>query len=145
MKDWTEKHMKGLLYNRKIKGYSADVKKANTPTLPKKHQSKALEWLNWNLAYWCNENALTLEKEYRFCADRGWRFDYAIASGSLKLAVEFEGGIFLAKSGHNTARHFTKDADKYNRAAMLGWKVIRVTALNYTTVLKTLNEMIATK
>ena len=44
-------------------------------------------------------------------------------------------------AGHGTAKHFTKDTDKYNLATVLGWRVIRVTALNYTTVLKTLNEM----
>ena len=138
--NWTEKHIKGLLYNNRIKGYSADVKKENTPTLPKNHSSKALTWLEWNIAYWCNEKMLTLEKEYKFCSDRGWRFDFCIPS--LKIAIEFEGGIFMQHSGHNTSKHFTKDSDKYNRAAVLGYRVIRVTALNYTTVLKTLNEMI---
>jgi len=143
--NWTEKHIKGLLHNNTIKGYSADVKKENTPALPQNHKSKALTWLEWNLSYWCNEHSLTLEKEYRFC-DRGWRFDFAIATGSLKIAVEFEGGIFRQYSNqsgaHSTAKLFTKDTDKYNRASVLGWRVIRVTAMNYTTVLTTLNEMI---
>ena len=141
MQNWTEKHIKGLLFEKRIKGYNVPEKKpAGTPTLPQP-KSKALIWLDWNLQYWCNEKALTLEKEFRFCPERGWRFDYCIPA--LKIAIEYEGGIFMEKSGHNTARHYTKDSDKYNRAAVLGWKVIRVTALNYTTVLKTLNEMIA--
>lgn len=140
MSNWTEKHIKGLLFDKRIRGYQAPerTKPAGTPTIPRP-KSKALIWLDWNLQYWCNEKALTLEKEYKFC-DRGWRFDYCITA--LKIAIEFEGGIFMEKSGHNTARHYTKDSDKYNRAAVLGWKVIRVTAMNYTTILKTLNEMI---
>lgn len=138
--NWTEKHIKGLLFEKKIRSYHVPerTKPAGTPTIPQP-KSKALIWLDWNLQYWCNEKALTLEKEYRFC-DRGWRFDYCIPA--LKIAIEYEGGIFMEKSGHNTARHYTKDSDKYNRASVLGWKVIRVTALNYTIVLKTLNEMI---
>lgn len=129
-------HLNSLVKQGKIKGFHAPAPKHNNIHQKK---SKALIWLDWNLQYWCNEKALTLEKEYQFC-ERGWRFDYCIPA--LKIAIEYEGGIFLQKSGHNTARHYTKDSDKYNRAAVLGWKVIRVTALNYTTVLKTLNEMI---
>lgn len=139
--NWTEKHIKGLLHHNKIKGYSADVKKENTPAVPKNHSSKALTWLKWNLMYWCNERSLTLEEEYRFCNDRGWRFDFCITAH--KIAIEFEGGIYMQNSGHNTARHYSKDTDKYNRASVLGYRIIRVTAMNYTTVLKTLNEMIA--
>lgn len=132
--------LNNLAKQGKIRGYVAPQKKGNTPALPnQRNRSKALSWLDWNLQYYCNEKALTLEKEYQFC-ERGWRFDYCIPA--LKIAIEFEGGIFLQKSGHNTAKHYTKDSDKYNRATVLGWKVIRVTALNYTTVLKTLNEMI---
>lgn len=139
--NWTEKHIKGLLYHNKIKGYSADKKKENTPTLPRENKSKALTWLNWNLQYWCNERSLTLETEYKFCDDRGWRFDFCIPAH--KIAIEFEGGIFMKNSSHNTAKMYNKDTNKYNRATVLGYKIIRVTAMNYTTVLKTLNEMIA--
>lgn len=141
--NWTEKHLRGLLFQKKIRSYQAPEKKSGgTPALPQP-KSKAITWLDWNLQYWCNEKALTLEKEFKFC-DRGWRFDYCIPA--LKIAIEFEGGIFQQyndqKSGHGTAKHFTKDTDKYNRAAVLGWKVLRVTALNYTTILKTLSEII---
>lgn len=139
--NWTEKHIKGLLFQKKIKGFNAPEKKpAGTPTLPQP-KSKALIWLEWNLQFFCNERALTLEREYRVCQERGWRFDFFISAH--KIAIEFEGGVFLQKSGHNTPKSYTKDTDKYNKAAALGIRVVRITALNYTTVLKTLNEMIA--
>jgi very-short-patch-repair endonuclease len=105
-----------------------------------RNKSKALRWLEMNLQLWSNEQALTMEREHRFDALRKWRFDFAWPA--LKIAVEYEGGVFMAKSGHNTARHYTKDTDKYNHAAVKGWRVVRVTALNYESALKRLDEMI---
>ena len=111
--------------------------------LPRR-SSKAIKWLDANLQAWCNERSFTLEckangKERMVDPLRKWRFDYAIES--IMVAIEYEGGIFLEKSGHNTAKHYTKDTDKYNRAAVLGWQVIRVTAMNYLTVLETLENI----
>jgi hypothetical protein len=145
MKHWNEKYIQSLQQNGHIRGYTVSEKTKGFSSDKSAHQStrtrtKALDWLGWNLLYWSNEQALTMEKEYKFCEDRGWRFDYCWPS--VKVALEFEGGIFMAKSGHNTAKHYTKDAEKYNRAAILGWRVIRVTAMNYTTAIKQLNELI---
>jgi len=135
--------LKKLLKKGKIRGYNvnAPAKMNDGKQIPQK-KTKALAWLDLNLQYWCNERSLTLEcaangGEHRFDDERMWRFDYAISS--IKVAVEFEGGIFMQSSGHNTAKHYTKDTDKYNRAAALGWTVIRVTALNYSTALTQLN------
>ena len=63
--------------------------------------------------------------EYLFHPRRKWRFDFAWPQ--YMIAVEVEGGI------HNGGRHvtsdgFTKDCKKYNEAAYLGWRVIRVTS-----------------
>lgn len=144
MTHWNKSHIDTLIRDGKIRGakipersknYSAD-KEIKIPG----KKSKALIWLEWNLQYWCNSKALTLETEYRFCPGRGWRFDFAIPA--MMTAVEYEGGIFLAKSGHNTAKHYTKDTEKYNRASLLGWKVIRVTAMNYTTAIQALNAIV---
>lgn len=103
-------------------------------------KSKALIWLEWNLWYFCNEKALTLKKEYQFSEDRRFRSDWAIEAH--KILIEFEGGIFMECGGHNSARGIQRDIDKYALAEKLGYKVIRLTALNYSTVLKTLNELI---
>lgn len=64
-------------------------------------------------------------REFRFHPTRRWRFDFAWPSE--RLAVEVEGGL------HDYGRHqrpesFERDAEKYNEAALLGWRVLRVTA-----------------
>lgn len=145
--NWTKEHIEQLQQAGKIRGYSFAKTDKNYSSKSRKNipdkKSKGLQWLEWNLMYWCNEHSLSLCKEYRFCPERGWRFDFAVPA--VKVAVEFEGGIFLPKSGHNTARHYTKDTEKYNRATILGWRVIRVTALNYTTAITQLNELVKNK
>lgn len=133
-----ENDIKKLLATGKIKGFKISGKKKGKAIPGKK--SKALEWLDKNIHFFCQDNHIRLEKEHRFDNIKKWRFDYAMPA--LKIAVEFEGGIYLQRSGHNTAKHYTKDTEKYNRAAVLGWRVIRVTAINYKTVLETLKQMI---
>lgn len=64
------------------------------------------------------------ELEFRFHASRKWRFD--LAWPDRRLAVEVEGGIW-ASGRHNRAPGFIADCDKYNEAALLGWRVLRVT------------------
>lgn len=48
----------------------------------------------------------------------------------------------MQKSGHSNMKGLHRDSEKINRATVLGWKVLQVTAMNYTTVLKTYHEMI---
>ena len=114
--------------------------KNNKGKVVDKNKSKALSWLEFNLQMWSNEKSLTMVREHRFDELRKWRFDFAWPA--LKIACEYEGGIFMQRSGHNTARHYTKDTDKYNHAAVKGWKVVRVTAMNYETALERLNEIV---
>lgn len=144
MKPWTEKHMNQLLHGGKIrgyyvhkkqKGYSRDKGQVIPPPKP-----KGLIWLDWNLQYWCNERALSLRWEYKFCETRNYRSDYAIPA--LKILIEYEGGIFRERGAHNSPAAIQRDIEKYALAHKLGFAVIRVTAMNYTTVLKTLNEMV---
>lgn len=60
------------------------------------------------------------EREYKFHPTRNWRFDFAWPS--LKIAVEVDGGQWLARGGrHNT----DADREKMNTAAELGWRVFR--------------------
>lgn len=142
---WNEKHLKKLLAEGKIQGYSMPEKKPSTPagrivTKHFKKRSKALDWMGWNLVEWCKSKGLVLLEEYRFDEKKRWRFDWAIES--IKVAVEFEGGVFQADSGHKTAKHYTKDTNKYNRAAQLGWKVLRFTAVNYKSLIEELNACV---
>lgn len=62
--------------------------------------------------------------EYRFHPTRRWRFDYAWPA--LKLALEIEGGVWT-RGRHTSPKGFLADMEKYNAAACLGWRVIRVT------------------
>jgi very-short-patch-repair endonuclease len=61
------------------------------------------------------------EREYRFC-DRRWRFDFAMPER--KVAVEIEGGVFV-QGRHTRGAGAIKDMEKYNRAALDGWRVLR--------------------
>lgn len=62
--------------------------------------------------------------EFQFHHERDWRFDYAWPEH--KIALECEGGV---RSGgrHVQAEGFLGDMKKYNEAALLGWRVFRVT------------------
>jgi very-short-patch-repair endonuclease len=64
------------------------------------------------------------EKEYRFHPTRKFRFDYAFPDK--KLAIEIEGGIWI-RGRHTRPIGYAKDCEKYNIAALMGWRVIRVT------------------
>lgn len=74
--------------------------------------------------------------EYAFAPPRKWRFDWAWPER--KVAVEIEGGIYgrgkpcpvckRRKSGaHSSVTGLLRDIEKYNRAASMGWRVLRAT------------------
>jgi very-short-patch-repair endonuclease len=62
--------------------------------------------------------------ELRFHPTRKWKFDYAWTY--LKVVLELEGGAY-AGHGHRSVGKFLADMEKYNTAAMMGWKVLRCT------------------
>lgn len=63
--------------------------------------------------------------EYRFAPPRRWRFDYAFVKSL--VAVEVEGGVFARVQGrHARGAGYRADLEKYNTAASLGWRVLRV-------------------
>ena len=80
--------------------------------------------------------------EYRFAAEsvglgpgirerladaglRDWRFDFAWPRR--RVAVELEGGTWTG-GRHVRGDGFARDCEKYNLAALHGWRVIRLTA-----------------
>lgn len=62
--------------------------------------------------------------EYRFHPTRKWRFDFCWPEE--KIAVEVEGGTWSG-GRHTTGAGFKKDCEKYNHAALLGYRVFRFT------------------
>ena len=76
--------------------------------------------------------------EYRFC-ERRWRFDFAWPDK--KVALEIEGATWVG-GRHTRGQGYRNDCEKYNRATVLGWKVIRATTdmAKDGSVLKELDE-----
>jgi len=117
---------------QKNKAAPAVKKQRKKPTI--------IKWLDINLQYWCAENNLILSKELKFAPGRKYSSDYAIES--IKILIEYEGGIFMQRGGHNSPTGIQRDIDKYRLAEELGFTVLRLTALNYKTILPLLDEKI---
>lgn len=62
--------------------------------------------------------------EYRFHPTRKWRFDYCWVAQ--KVALEVEGGVWV-RGRHSRGAGMIGDMEKYNRATVLGWRVLRTT------------------
>lgn len=92
-----------------------------------------------------SETGILPVKELTFAPGRLWRFDYAIPE--LKIAIEIEGGVFKKRvytdkrtqeqittigGRHNSAKGFLGDIEKYNHAALLGWRIFRTTPSGMT-------------
>lgn len=108
----------------------------NIPATKKGNKTK--EWIGKNLWYWSEANKITMEKEHQFHLDRKWRFDWCFPS--ILVAIEYE-GLMSEKSRHTTITGFTGDAEKYNAAQSLGWKVLRYTAKNYKNIISDLDKL----
>jgi very-short-patch-repair endonuclease len=67
------------------------------------------------------------EREYMFAKGIGrrWRFDFCWIE--LMTACEVEGGVY-SKGRHTRGKGFTEDCEKYNSAALMGWRVLRFPA-----------------
>lgn len=61
--------------------------------------------------------------EHRFAEGRKFAFDYAWPS--FRVALEKEGGVFT-RQAHGSISGILRDIEKYNLAASLGWRVLRV-------------------
>jgi hypothetical protein len=83
--------------------------------------------------------------EFKFSERKGWRFDYFFRCGERMVAVEVEGGLDMAKSGHKTAAGIRRDMAKYNEAARNGIWVVRVEphTLNYDSTFHLIKELLS--
>ena len=98
----------------------------------------AKDWMLFQLQFWCNERALTMETEFKFHHERKWRADFAIPS--LRVLCEYE-GIYSEFSEHTSLAGFNRNLVKYNAATIRGWKVLRYSNANYKEVLRDLTEI----
>jgi hypothetical protein len=64
-----------------------------------------------------------LVPEFKFCSTRKWRFDFC--DFPTMLAFEIEGSIWGGRGRHVRGQGFSDDCEKYNEAAILGWRVLR--------------------
>ena len=87
---------------------------------------KKLKPANLLLEKHLKELGLDFVREYRFCAERKWRFDYVLthARDSIGTAIEIEGGIY-SQGRHTRGKGYEADMDKYNEGTMIGWRVLR--------------------
>ena len=66
--------------------------------------------------------APTPEHPFALELGRKWRFDWAWVNRA--IALEIEGGAWIG-GRHNRGSGFVKDLEKYNTAALLGWRIFR--------------------
>lgn len=102
--------------------------------------SEEKNYLQRSLIEFCQQHLYKLFEEYVFTEQRAWRFDWCIPA--IGVAFEYE-GIFSEQSRHTNRKGYSNDAEKYNAAAALSWRVFRYTAMNYKNLendLKTLNH-----
>jgi very-short-patch-repair endonuclease len=77
---------------------------------------------------WRVLNGPPFEREYKFALPpRQWRFDFAWPEA--KIAVEIDGGVHEgpARGRHMRQAGYEKDAEKMANAALMGFRVIRLT------------------
>lgn len=78
-----------------------------------------------NLKFQCKAARLPEpEAEIRFHPTRRWRLD--LGWRAQMLAVEVDGGTWIG-GRHSRGKGYEADCEKLAEAAILGWKVIRVT------------------
>lgn len=113
---------------------SPDVYEANKHMLeqPKEPKTQARKDLDAEMkkqfaatfeANWRLLNGPELEKEHYFNPERGYRNDY-LHRPTMTL-IELEGGVFT-KGRHVRPVGFIDDCVKYNQAAMMGYRIIRI-------------------
>ena len=65
---------------------------------------------------------IRFEQQYKFHPERNWRADFLITG--TKILVEVEGGIWSG-GRHTRGKGYIADMEKYNAAAVMGFKVLR--------------------
>ena len=64
--------------------------------------------------------------EHWFHPARKWRFDYLAWNERGRVAIEIEGGV-CTYGRHTRGKGYINDMEKYNFAAIMGYRVLRFT------------------
>ena len=80
----------------------------------------------------------TITPEYQFCKSRKWRADFAILD--LKVLIEIEGGAYSG-GRHVRGTGYIKDMEKYNRATIEGWRVLRYTPQQIDNIIRDIKDL----
>ncbi len=68
---------------------------------------------------------IPFEQQVKFSGDRKFLADFFFRDA--KLIVEINGGVWMQKSGHNTAKGIQRDYEKSNEAQLLGYTYLQYT------------------
>jgi very-short-patch-repair endonuclease len=113
---------------QKLRTAKASLQRTPVFGQPQKRPSRKSH-LEERMALWIDREQLPRPvRQLRFAKEaigRNWMFDFAWPDRA--IALEIEGGTFMAKGAHTTGLGMMKDAEKYNAATLLGWRVFRVT------------------
>lgn len=92
---------------------------------PSEHEKKPkrLSELEETFALQLRSEGIKFEREFRFDPNRKWRADFRIENGN--ILVDLSGGIWMMKSGHNTAKGIQRDYEKANAAQMDGFMYLQ--------------------
>jgi len=78
------------------------------------------------------KNKQPFANEYKFCETRKFKSDIMFGVRTQVWLAEYEGLPLKGKrSRHVSITGYSKDCEKYNLAVLMGYKVLRYTALNY--------------
>lgn len=113
------------------------------PPTPKSKGNRVKQSERYAGIEWHKQGIPTPTAEHRFC-ERKWAFDFAWPDR--KIALEIEGGVWSG-GRHTRGAGFVSDMAKYNRATVLGWRVIRCTPqqINSGEIFETLRAILGDK
>jgi very-short-patch-repair endonuclease len=86
---------------------------------------KELSELEESFALQLKTSGIEFEREFRFDRVRKWRVDFRILETF--LLIEINGGTWMEKSGHSTAKGIQRDYEKSNAAQLLGYVYLQFT------------------
>lgn len=89
---------------------------------------KMASYLESAFEFWLREHPKIppCVREHKFALPRQWRFDFAWPDHMFAVEIEGMGRADGGQAAHRTREGFLKDAEKYERAMILGWRVYRV-------------------